>query len=283
MSSEWKSSRVFICGTTRNCGEYIEPVFKNIERIGTLFSDYRIIIAFDHSADDTLLKLTQQKRLLGDKLDILINRDNLSSHRTQNISNARNMCLTKMRNVIASGFTADYFIMMDMDDVNVGRMDFDVFDQVMEQNHEWDSVSFNRYGYYDLWALSIDEYVYSCWGWHNSWEIVERMREYIIDKLKKTHENEFVACRSAFNGLAVYKTDAFIDINYDWLMPKEYMTLQELLHQKHILGNCETYSPLDVKTHEPDCEHRAFHMRAIAKNSARIRISPKIFVHATEA
>ena len=141
MNSDWTSSRIFICGTVRNCGKYIEPVFTRIQNIAALFSDYRIIIAFDHSDDNSLLKLVDQKRTLGDKLDILINRNPLSPHRTVNISNARNMCLNKMRNYIANGITADYFIMMDMDDINiVGTMDLDALRKVMGQNSEWDGV-----------------------------------------------------------------------------------------------------------------------------------------------
>jgi hypothetical protein len=172
-------------------------------------------------------------------------------------------------------FNAEYFIMMDMDNVNEGQMNMDVLRQTMDKHSEWDSVSFNRPGYYDLWALSIDDYVYSCWGWDKCWQIVEIMRDYITNKLSKVSENEFVPCRSAFNGFAIYKTEKFIDIDYDWKMPKEFMKLEELLHQQKIL-NSVPFSPLNVQTDEPDCEHRAFHMRAISKHNARIRISPKI-------
>jgi hypothetical protein len=276
MNMDWSSSRVFICGTTRNCEHYIDNVFGNIHKIVDLFADFRIIIAFDVSEDATLLKLTQHKRVLGEKMDIIVNRNERSSIRTENISNGRNTCLHKMREAIESGFHANYFIVMDMDDVCSGPMGLDVFKRAMDKNDKWDSISFNREGYYDIWALSIDEYVYSCWGWHCSWEVVDHTKKYIIDKLSKTPKDELVECRSAFNGFAIYKTDMFLNCYYDWRIPKQYMTLEELLHQKSILWNCGTHSPLDAQTNEPDCEHRGFHMMAIANNGARIRISPEI-------
>jgi hypothetical protein len=251
----------------------LDDVFVNISRLAELFADFHIIIAFDLSEDKSLLKLTQKKQELGNKMDILVNRDPLSTRRTENISNARNACLGKLRNLDPTA--SDYFIMIDMDNVCAGAMNLDVFRRAMDRSDRWDSVSFNRYGYYDLWALSIDEYVYSCWGWHVPWQVVEHMRTYIIDKLGKIPADEFAECRSAFNGFAVYKVAKFIDCHYDWRMPKQYMNLEELLRQQRILWNMGTHSPLDVQTDEPDCEHRAFHMMAIAKNGARIRISPE--------
>lgn len=270
-----ESSRVFICGTVRNCERFLEPAFNNIKKIVELFADFHIIMAFDESEDKTLLVLTQYKQEFGDKMDILVNRNPMSVHRTENISNARNSCLNKMRDRVQTGFAADYFIMMDMDDVCSGSMDIDVFKRAMNKSDQWESVSFNKHGYYDLWALSIDSYVYSCWGWlENPWMVVEQMRTYIIDKLSKIPADQFAECRSAFNGFAVYKTSVFLDCHYDWRMPKQYMTLEELKENQQLVG-MSSRSPLDAQTDEPDCEHRAFHMMAIAKHGARIRITPE--------
>jgi|LauGreDrversion4_2_1035121.scaffolds.fasta_scaffold98206_1 hypothetical protein len=276
MNMDWSSSRVFICGTTRNCEHHIDKVFENIHKIVDLFADFRIIIAFDVSEDATLLKLTQHKRVLGEKLQILINRNPVSHVRTENISNARNACMNKMRDEIQFGFSAEYFIVMDMDDVCSSPMDLDVFKRAMDKNDKWDSISFNREGYYDIWALSIDKYIYSCWGWLSPWEVVDHTRKYIIDKLGKIPKDELVECRSAFNGFAVYRISKFLDCHYDWRMPKQYMTLEVLEENRRILWNVGSRSPLDIQTDEPDCEHRAFHMMATAKNGSRIRISPEI-------
>ena len=270
----WSSSRIIVCGTVRNCEPFLNEAFANIKKITELFADFQIIMAFDVSEDNSLLKLTQQKKILGDKLDVLVNRNPRSERRTENISNARNKCLEKMREH-HSKYPSDYFIMIDMDNVCSGKMNLDVFRRAMDRSDKWDSVSFNRNGYYDLWALSIDKYIYSCWGWWSPLEVVEHMRTYIIDKLSKIPADDFAECRSAFNGFAVYRTAKFLDCHYDWRMPKQYMKLEELLEQQRILWGVGSKSPLDVQTDEPDCEHRAFHMMAEAKNGARIRICPE--------
>lgn len=284
----WQSSQIFICGTARNCAAHLDAVFANINKLAGLFQDYRIIIAFDkaseestdNSKDETLLKLKQHKQIHGGKMDVLVNRNPLSKHRTQNICNARNTYLNRIRDIaLIEDYAAKYFIAFDMDDACAGKMDVEVFKRAMEREEKWDSVSFNRTGYYDAWALSVDEYVYSCWGWWSPYEVIDHMRNYIIDKLTNTPADEFVECHSAFSGFAVYKTALFLNCNYDWRMPKRYMKLEELQRQQKILWGVGSISPLEEQTDEPDCEHRAFHMMAIHENGARIRISPeKLFV-----
>ena len=52
-----------ICGPVKNCGAYLSKVLENIEKIGSLFDDYTILIYYDKSTDDTLkiLKEYQNK------------------------------------------------------------------------------------------------------------------------------------------------------------------------------------------------------------------------------
>lgn len=272
---EWSDSNVFICGTVRNCEPYLDAVFANIKLVTELFADYRIIIAFDVSDDASLDKLKHHQNAHGNKMHIHVNQNPRSSRITENISNARNECLTKMRELTDAGYTAKYFIMIDMDNVCAVPMNIGVFKRTMNLSDKWDSVSFNRLGYYDAWALSIDAYIYSCWGWWSPHEVIDHMRDYVRDKLNNTPAGEFAECRSAFNGFAIYKTALFLDCHYDWRMPKQYMKLEDLLEQQRILWGVGSIRPLDEQTDEPDCEHRAFHMMATAKNGARIRISPE--------
>jgi len=272
----WASSNIYICGTVKDCEKYLDNVFSNIKKITELFADYRIVIYFDVSKDGTLLKLVQHKKLLGDRLTIIVNREPMSPRRTENISKGRNSCLQNMRNTISNFLPCDYFIVIDMDNVCSGKMDLDVFKRAMDKSDQWDSISFNREGYYDIWALSIDKYIYSSWGWWSPYEVVDHMRNYIIDKLRKVPADKLVDCRSAFNGFAIYKVSKFLDCHYDWRMPKQYMDLEELKEQQRILWGVGSRSPLEQQTDEPDCEHRAFHMMATAKNGARIKITPEI-------
>jgi hypothetical protein len=55
-----------ICGPVKNCAQYLEKIFENIEKIGSLFDEYAIIIYYDISKDNTLqiLKNYQSKNML---------------------------------------------------------------------------------------------------------------------------------------------------------------------------------------------------------------------------
>jgi len=267
--------RAFICGAIRNVESSVDKVFLNIERIRTLFSDSHIIMSFDESHDKTLLKLAQQKQKYGDKMDIIINRNPLSSIRTENISNARNRIIEKMREMINVEDPVPYFIMMDMDNACESEANLDVIRRAIERSGEWDAISFNRPGYYDIWALSIKPFIYSCWGWCQGIQAVHVTRDYIVKLLKEVPPDQLLECQSAFGSFAIYKTDPFLKCTYDWRMPKQYMALADLEENHRKIGYFYPISPLDQQTDEPDCEHRAFHMEATAKYGARVRISPE--------
>ena len=51
-----------ICGTVRDCGKYLNNIFIIMEKIGTLFEDYRIILYYDQSQDNTLDILKHYKK-----------------------------------------------------------------------------------------------------------------------------------------------------------------------------------------------------------------------------
>jgi glycosyltransferase involved in cell wall biosynthesis len=269
--------KVIICGCVRNCEKYIDRVFATITQIETLFSETRIIIAYDESTDKSLLKLSQHKRLRGNKMDVLINRNPLYPYRTQNIANARNSILQKMREVDGNG-QFPVFIMMDFDDVCAAPLDLAVLKRALNRESEWDSISFNRPGYYDIWAVSLKPFIYSSWGWTEPREVVKIMREYIVDKLAKLDPGQLLECSSAFNGFAIYKSSVFLKCGYDWRRPLEYMTLEDVEKNREALGSSSRSIryPLDKSVEEPDCEHRSFHMSALHRFGARIRISPEI-------
>ncbi len=43
-----------ICGPVKNCSSYLKKVLENIDKIGSLFDDYIILIYYDKSSDNTL-------------------------------------------------------------------------------------------------------------------------------------------------------------------------------------------------------------------------------------
>ena len=252
-----------ICGTIKNCGPYLSKIFNTIEKIGTLFDDYVIILYYDVSEDNTLQKI-QDYMQKNDRVKLYINKQTLSSYRTHRIAKGRNQCITIIKNNYSD---YEYFIMMDMDDRCAGNIKLDVLvDALNIKFGQWDSLSFNHpTGYYDTWALSKRPFIFSC---HHFAKSADLWRQYIVKLIEKWPTNTLIPCYSAFNGFAIYKTQKFLNCKYDGRFKYDYIPKQLLLENMAIAGN------MHVGKQKEDCEHRSFHFQAIRKNNAQIRISP---------
>jgi hypothetical protein len=279
------SCKTYICGCVRDCDKHLTAVFKNIETIAKMFDDYHIIMAFDTSADLSLKTLCEQKRSLGKKMEILVNREPLHDLRTVRIANARNTLLNRVNELNNTPEYKDfgYFIMIDMDDVCSAAMRPEVLQKVIDRERAndplpWDTLSFNRPGYYDVWALSVDPCFFSCWHFARGRDVVKQMRQYIDTLLKEVNPGELFQCVSAFNGFAIYRNNGvFYDSNANRFIQYEGTIAKtlELMPHAWIETTAKTVDQ-PVSLHRPDeCEHRPFHLRAILLNNARICISPE--------
>jgi glycosyltransferase involved in cell wall biosynthesis len=257
--------KCFFGGCVYNCEKHLKNVIENIHKMGTVFDEYAIIVAYDKS-DDKSLDILREEASKFKNFHLLINNSEKSHIRTQNISNARNAILTKIRELHTDEW--EYFSMVDMDDVCDFPLNMDTVHNVLKR-YDWDSVSFNRKLYYDIWALSVEPYLFSCWNWTNSHSVVEKTKKYIELILSELDRGELLEVRSAFNGIAFYRCAKFLNCNYDWTTCKKYITNEEF--KKNIEATKET--PF-IRIYNDDCEHRSFHMEAIEKNGARIRITP---------
>jgi len=267
--------KCYICGCVRNCSKYLVNVFENIIKIASIFDEYKIVIAYDHSNDDSLdilLSLKEKYRNII-KIEIIINKNKLSPYRTFNISNARNSIIQYLLNDNDKSY--EYFIMMDMDDVCSNLIEQpNILEKYLNHQNDWDSISFNRDDYYDVWALSIDSYLFSCWHFgdtiHSRQQSVHIIREHVVNSLKKLTENELLQCQSAFNGFALYKKEMFINCKYDGHIQNNISLLGNNLIRSQELKYNKQFNMVSVE----DCEHRFFHNQAIQLNKAKIRISP---------
>lgn len=250
-----------ICGTVKNCGQYLDQIFLNMEIIGMLFQEYTIILYYDHSNDDTLVKLKRYK-LLNPHFHYYVNKDTLSSFRTHNIAKGRNKCLEMIREKYSN---YEYFIMMDCDDVCARFLKQRVLFYYLIRN-DWDALSFNHpKGYYDVWALSKDPLLLSCHHFFNGSKIY---MNYINQIIAKTPKDELIPCFSAFNGLAIYRTEKFLNCSYDGQFDLSYFPKNSIQKNIFVAGKMLT------RNSKEDCEHRKFHFQAIKQNNARICISP---------
>jgi hypothetical protein len=253
-----------ICGTVKNCGPYLDNVFNNIETIGKIFDDYKIIISYDHSNDNSLDILQKYKLYNPDKLILHVETETQTPYRTHNIARARNKCLDIIRN---NFIDYEYFIMIDCDDVCSVPVKLEYILYYLTINTDWDSISFNKKPYYDTWALSKYPYVFSNMHFKNP----EGYAEFIENIIKDTPPKTLIPCLSAFNGFAIYRTNKFINYFYD---PKPRL---DLIPKHLIEKNKQLCGPIFLKGKAGlvDCEHRSFHLMAI-NNGARIRIAPEV-------
>jgi len=267
----------YICGCILNGEDYLKNVFNNIKKIGEIFHHYKIIIAYEKSKDKTLDILYELKDELKCEFEIIINNNAISECNTLNISNARNSILEYIRNDNNDSY--QYFIMMDLDDVCEKEINVNILKKYLKY-HNWDSLSFNKKDYYDIWALSIRPFVTSCWHWNKtqmgSSYIEDIIKDYITKKLNNLDKNDLLECYSAFNGFAIYCKDKFINCNYDNNIFKSHALLdnQYIIENKNELNKLTEKDNILYMNLLEDCEHRYFHLSAMQKNNAKNMISP---------
>ncbi len=258
-----------ICGAVKDCAQYLERVLINMEKIGSIFDEYVIILCYDNSKDDTLKILTDYAEK-NSRIRLLINTIPVENGgRTHKIANARNHCLKHIREYFSE---YKYFIMMDCDDVCALPVNLDVLKNNMKRT-DWDGLSFNSsLPYYDLWALSLKHLVYSCW--HFTQPNTHQIYKDAIQHLFRTcPPGELISVYSAFNGFAIYRTHKFIDSCYDGQSRLDLIPPFLMEENKRVCGEITPYywgGP------DQDCEHRSFHLRAIFNNDASVAISPDV-------
>ena len=265
-----------ICGPVKNCGPFINKILKNIEIIGAFFEEYKIIIFYDKSSDDTLLKL-KNYQAKNPNFHFYINNTEISQYRTIRLAHARNFCVNYINQKLPD---FDFFIMMDFDDVNCKKFKPEILQKYLYRN-DWDALSFNTSPkYYDIWSLSIYPYCFSYNHFENNVEQYGIIQNYIMERLKNIKKGDLLNCISSFNGFSVYRTKKFLNCYYDGkvnvnLLPKNYM----LAHIKAVNSNIIFKDYGNVNGFIEDCELRSFHVQGINKNNAKIMMSPEIIFY----
>ena len=265
-----------ICGPVKNCGPFLDKVLNNIEKIGALFEEYKLVIFYDKSNDNTLLKLKEYQSKNPNFL-LYVNTTQISQFRTIRLAYARNFCVNYIKKNLPN---YEFFIMMDFDDVNCKNCKPEILQKYLNRD-DWDGLSFNTSPkYYDIWGLSIYPYCFSYNHFKDNVPNYSKIQDYVASLLSKVPNDGLLPCISSFNGFSIYRTKKFMDTYYDGrvrtdLIPQTYLRA----HSK------AANSPLIYKDYGnvngfyEDCEHRAFHVQAITNSGARIMISPEIIFY----
>ena len=273
-------THIAIGGAIYNCEQHIDPLFKNIQRIGRLFEQCSVVIAIDRGTDQSLEKLKEwQKKWTNTKFQLFIlEGEQTGSRRTERLANARNRILTKLRELYTV-LKFNHFIIMDCDDVCSQPIRLEGLKNVFKKQQDWDAVSFIGNGsighnlsenYYDYWALSIQPFVLSCWHFKEPHKIIEQMKQFLTQKINQSN-GQWIPCYSAFNGLAIYK-QRFLKYHYHWNVKDIVQFIPRDLYAMNIQ---QAESEFDINRQEDDCEHRYFHFSAVFKDKARIFVVPE--------
>jgi len=262
-----------ICGPVKNCGPYLQKNLSNMEKIGSLFDDYKILIYYDESSDDSLQILKDYQKN-NPKMLLYVNSVPMSQFRTHNIATARNFCLNYVKQNID---TFPYFVMMDMDDVNCKQLNLEPLARSL-MREDWDALSFNTNpAYYDIWGLSIWPYCFSYNHFENNVQFYTIIQDYVTELLNKLPEGDLLPCISSFNGLSIYRTNKFLNTYYDGNIRLDIVPGVNILAHSKATGSklvFKKYVTSDGRYE--DCEHRAFHIQARQNSGARIMISPEV-------
>jgi glycosyltransferase involved in cell wall biosynthesis len=261
-----------ICGPVKNCASYLNKVLQNMEKIGSIFDNYEIIIFYDESQDNTL-DILKEYQQINPKMKFYVNKNPISKFRTHNLAFARNFCLNYIK---ANNFP--FFIMMDMDDVNCKEVNVEVLRNYLNRD-DWDGLSFNTSPkYYDIWGLSIYPYCFSYNHFSNKYKNnYQTIQNYINYLLNNIPSDSLLPCISSFNGFSIYRTDKFLNTYYDGRVRLDIIPKRNLLSHMKIANSRimpQKHPTLDGKYE--DCEHRTFHIQARQNSGARIMISPEV-------
>jgi GR25 family glycosyltransferase involved in LPS biosynthesis len=257
---------IVICGCVKDCEHFIDRVFENINIISLHCNIIKIIISFDISKDKSLVKLCKYKKKYD--IEILVNKNPLNSNRVINITNARNAYMNYLKHITDD---IDRFIVMDFDDVCSLKINESIIKYVFDDSND-DlfkncGITFNNERYYDFWALSFDEYIYSVWHTNNPKKMMFEMKTLLQDKMKSC--DHYFTVDSAFNGFGIYDYNVFKDLQYDWNINQNHFDskkINSLRQRGYILKNCGI-----------DCEHRSFHFQAKEKNGRIVILKDCLF------
>jgi hypothetical protein len=212
------NEKVLICGVCKDIASSVPNTIKNIEKLGSKFTDYSVIIYENNSQDATnsLLSAWAKRSKKVVFLSETLSAHDLPSTREERIARARNIVLAKAKSLNSEEYK--YLIMADLD-FN-GPWPIAEIVSSLKRKIKWDCISANginkifknektsRLVYWDRYAFRNKRYpvgpeiVGASW-----WKDLQKEWFY----LSKTH---LVPVYSAFGGLAIYKTSTILRFSY---------------------------------------------------------------------
>jgi hypothetical protein len=218
----------FICGLVRNAATPLRQTLGVIKALQAICESSSVFVVTNDNVDGTDAVL-RAWRSSSDNHEVLW-LDGLEKafpERIDRIAAARNSYLQQLRVQPEAKFPL--IMVMDLDGPNIHLNPDAVLESVSMASFQWDGIFANqRQAYYDIYALRHDEWCPNdCWEevrqaaatfpWRNrKAQFPSRSRKARAAIEKFVHSRQFqirpehtpIGVRSAFGGLAIYKTDA---------------------------------------------------------------------------
>lgn len=258
---------VVCCPVSEGCLD-IDKAIDNMEKMGEVFSDYRVLIFYDGASSYTLDTILERMNN-NERINLLVNATYKSKRETtHNLANARNKLLEK---ALMSDF--EYLIMMDCDANSTLPVNLAVLERCISRK-DWNGMTFClRNGETNLAHLSLDNAIMGVDNFNDP--ITKSIyRKEIEKRLANTTSNKLLRVFSAFNSLAIYRLQKFRQSRYDGKPRRDYVPSFLVERTPKMLGNI-VYRPTSHGEEEQDSEHRAFHLHAVMKYNAKMCISPE--------
>lgn len=236
-------SNVIIGGCARNCAEHLPSVLNKIKQLSNNKNVY--FIFYENNSNDNTNKILQNfvnqinENSLNSKAHLISEKLNIS-RRTPRIAYCRNQILKFIfDNNLDKKY--EYFINLDLDNVNV-NLNIKSVNKCLNESNNWDIASINQNKkYYDLWALRTNYKNNNCWN--NDICIRYKLSDWFKDN-KNLYKSRiipknlsYIPVLSAFGGFTIYKTN--------------------ILKNSWYSGEDEKNKNVD------DCEHVNFHKKIL--------------------
>lgn len=212
-----KQYNVIFAATIRNVEPHIKKNLEYIDKCGSKFNSYKVILYENDSSDNTRKILEENKK---DNYIYIFENNITEPLRTMRIANGRNKILNKIREININN-EYDFMIMLDLDDINSSGKFVESIESCFK-NMDWDVLAGNQSdNYYDIWAFRKKGLLdWDCWKEHakatkNGMSDSEAKDKYIFGILPKFEPSKFIEVDSAFGGIAIYKLKSIPnDCNY---------------------------------------------------------------------
>lgn len=213
-----KTKKVVICGLARDIEDKIIKNIPMIEKIGSYFKDYKILIVENDSNDKTrevclnwvqnnnkvcVLGCGYNQRVCNLNLQKTINHE-INPSRIDKMVYLRNIYLNEIKKDHYNSF--DYLLVLDLDMIYKFNLDsFFNLGYNLKQNQEIDAIGANGLFmgfYYDTYAFKLDEKKDNKFI-HNLKFIIP----YFITK-------DLIQVKSCFGGMMLYKRNSILPLSY---------------------------------------------------------------------